>query len=450
MAYLTKTQVADIVKNAPQGTNPAGVVAALRKNGHELEGFGDTKPKISEPGRPSKLNTASKVFDFLFGGGKVGELIGTGIAKALAPTKESAATLRYPTASSVLGDIGGIGLTVAGAKGVGTVGSLGARALKTSALGAGFGAAGAIKGDKGAGDVLKSAAGGAVTGAALTGAGAALGAAGKFASGTLAQKVANKGLGVPSNKVSRGFGETLLEQRQGYKSFGGIQKSSNTLANQAKGKIATTLAASDKTVKNSEFMRSVLTDLKKNAPQSSLTEKAFKKRLSHFVPDHAKLLTKGELTLSEADALRSAIDKNLKEATHLGKELTGEKSAIKLFADKLRDTVSKGGGVESLRKTQSQNIGISKLAKKAEERSQIAQPAGLLDVAVGTGGFVGGGPGGAAVGLFLERVARNPRAQLIIAQLLRDSNKLEPLLRGLAPTERTLILRALSQAESRQ
>lgn len=450
MAYLSKTQVADIVRNAPPGTNPAGIVAGLRKNGHQLEGFSETKPKISEPGRPSKLDTASKVMDFLFGGGKVGELIGTGIAKLTAKDDVARSAIGGPSAASVLGDIGSIGLTLATAGGAGTAGRLGARAAKTAALGAGFGATGAIKGgETRPTEVLKSAGMGAATGAALTGAGAALGAAGRFASGKLAQKGVNIGLKIPSNKTGKGYAETFLDQRMGYKSIGGIQKSANTLANQAKGKAGEVIKKSDKTVDITAFIKATLAKIKETTPQSSLTNKAFKKRLGHFVPDHAKLLTKEVLTLDEANALRSAIDKNLKEATHLGKELTGEKATIKLFADNLRDTVNKSAGIESLRKTQSQNIGIAKLAKKVEEKSATQGGVGLLDVGAVGAGFAGGGPVGAALGLVFERIARNPQAQLTIAQLLRDSKKLEPLLKGFAPAERTLILRALSQSQGR-
>ena len=43
MAYLTKEKVKEIINNAPAGTTPEGVVAALRANGHTLEGYQDDK-----------------------------------------------------------------------------------------------------------------------------------------------------------------------------------------------------------------------------------------------------------------------------------------------------------------------------------------------------------------------------------------------------------------------
>lgn len=39
MAYLRKTEIEEIIKNAPPGTTPAGIVAALREQGHQLEGY---------------------------------------------------------------------------------------------------------------------------------------------------------------------------------------------------------------------------------------------------------------------------------------------------------------------------------------------------------------------------------------------------------------------------
>lgn len=49
MATLSKEQVRQIIQNAPQGTSPAGIVAALRQKGHQLEGF--QEPQVEkDPG----------------------------------------------------------------------------------------------------------------------------------------------------------------------------------------------------------------------------------------------------------------------------------------------------------------------------------------------------------------------------------------------------------------
>ena len=56
MAYLTKEKVKEIIQNAPAGTSPAGIVASLRAQGHELEGF----DKASEQDRLSTVSKLSK------------------------------------------------------------------------------------------------------------------------------------------------------------------------------------------------------------------------------------------------------------------------------------------------------------------------------------------------------------------------------------------------------
>ena len=52
MAYLTKDQVKQIIQKAPAGTSPAGIVAALRAKGHQLEGY--DQPAIESSNQPQK------------------------------------------------------------------------------------------------------------------------------------------------------------------------------------------------------------------------------------------------------------------------------------------------------------------------------------------------------------------------------------------------------------
>ncbi len=67
MAKLTKQQVMDIVSKRPQGTSPEGVIAALRAQGHQLEGY----PSQAEPKQPGALQrvVASQVHQLPIYGG---------------------------------------------------------------------------------------------------------------------------------------------------------------------------------------------------------------------------------------------------------------------------------------------------------------------------------------------------------------------------------------------
>ncbi len=79
MAVLSKQQVIQIIQNAPQGTTPEGIVAALRQQGHQLEGY----PSVSrtpEAPSPQLKDTGSFMGNVV---NSAGNLIG-GVASAIA------------------------------------------------------------------------------------------------------------------------------------------------------------------------------------------------------------------------------------------------------------------------------------------------------------------------------------------------------------------------------
>ena len=92
MAYLSKDQVKQIIQNAPSGTNPAGIVAALRQKGHQLEGFGDTQNFSPVPtGAPQEPGMSLSGFASNIAG-SAGRMVG-GIAQAVMSPIETAKTL---------------------------------------------------------------------------------------------------------------------------------------------------------------------------------------------------------------------------------------------------------------------------------------------------------------------------------------------------------------------
>lgn len=100
MAYLSKTQVRDIIRKAPQGTTPEGVVNALRAQGHQLEGYPNQQQEQEMQGRitqtETKKNVLQKAGDFL-GISKFGEGIGVTINNAtggLKPIQQAQENLR--------------------------------------------------------------------------------------------------------------------------------------------------------------------------------------------------------------------------------------------------------------------------------------------------------------------------------------------------------------------
>jgi len=87
MAYLQRKEVEQIIQNAPAGTTPAGVVAALRQQGHQLEGYAEQN-RQDPNADPEERSLIEKV---VFGLGKMTmtEGLGKGIAAAInAPRNE--------------------------------------------------------------------------------------------------------------------------------------------------------------------------------------------------------------------------------------------------------------------------------------------------------------------------------------------------------------------------
>ena len=61
MAYLTKKEVQDIIAKAPAGTSPGGIVAALRQQGHQLEGWAEQNrpdPNAIDPNEQGLIKKA--------------------------------------------------------------------------------------------------------------------------------------------------------------------------------------------------------------------------------------------------------------------------------------------------------------------------------------------------------------------------------------------------------
>jgi len=136
MANLTKEQVREILMNAPEETSASGIIAGLRERGHTLEGY-DT-----EEATKSKRTTLDKVsgfFDTVFGGGKIGEAIGTEIAKRTVPEEQKQFISPGPTGKQLAGDVLRIGATI-GAAGLPVAGSILGKATQFGVLGATAGA----------------------------------------------------------------------------------------------------------------------------------------------------------------------------------------------------------------------------------------------------------------------------------------------------------------------
>jgi hypothetical protein len=83
MDTLTKDQVRQILANAPPGTSPEGIIAALRET-HQLEGYG-TQPTLNAPGSQASPYAPSQNIDLPGQLPALGGMVGSAIGAPLGP-----------------------------------------------------------------------------------------------------------------------------------------------------------------------------------------------------------------------------------------------------------------------------------------------------------------------------------------------------------------------------
>ncbi len=118
MANISRDQIQVILQNAPQGSNPRSVLDELVSRGHTIEGVDmegartrvveQLSPEVSK--KAPFRERAGDVLNTFFGGGKIGEAIGTGIAKYRAP-EEQKQFIKGPSLKEVAGDVARVGST---------------------------------------------------------------------------------------------------------------------------------------------------------------------------------------------------------------------------------------------------------------------------------------------------------------------------------------------------
>jgi len=128
VANLTREQVAEIVAKAPPGTSPEGVVAALREQGHVMEGYPSAPAPVARKPYVPPMQVASHPF-----------------ANAMAGVRPQHLLAMLPAAGATAGGLIGGGATgiptggVAGPWGAfagGALGAAGGRAIERAGLGA--------------------------------------------------------------------------------------------------------------------------------------------------------------------------------------------------------------------------------------------------------------------------------------------------------------------------
>ena len=460
MANLTTEQVREIIQNAPEGTSAPGIIAGLRSQGHILEGYDEI------PNAPKKttMDKVSDLLDTTFGGKKIGELIGGVAAKTgltgLAPEARKEVVL--PSVPEVAGDIVQAGATIAGFKGIGTIGSLGQRILTNIGLGATISGGRTLAKGGDIKETVKSAAIGGGVGGAIPLAGATLRAVGKQVE-QLPARFVNSALSRSKKEVLQDIAKDKVDDFANYviksKPIGTANKLFNQSADNIEslsGKINTALASATRKVGEKVTIgRDNLLDTIAKLPEA---EGALLKRadirgiIERLAPQTKLLLQNTSLNLAEANKLRQLVDRTLGDMAFLGGQLSSDKVVLRSFANNLRNLV-KDKAPEGTREL------FSELANEIRFRDglleRIARKAG--NQVLSFGDFIGGGLGGifgslgaqpitgAVAGVATRRAIESVPFKIGGAKIVNALTKATPMLKQLTPAQQTAILTLFSE-----
>lgn len=416
------------------------------------------------PSNKSGLEKVTNVVTKVFPGKKIGETFGTAIATGIAAKKygreaalEVASTAPKP--GQVIGDVALGALNIAGLKGVGTVGSLGARIGKSVALGSGMAGAQTISEGGTPKQFVGSLVGGGIIGGALPLAGAGLSGLSKTIKG-LPPRLINSALGRTKQQVLQDIAKDKVDDLSKYVLKNKPIGTANKLLRESRdelikfeNKIDNVLSKSKVIIKASN----VLDDVSKSpiAEGAMLDKNGVKKVIEKLAPQTKKLLLKETLTHKEANQLRKLLDKTLGDRAFLGGQLNSDREILYEFANKLRNAVQSKAeiaipGSKQLFTDYANEVRFNRglLGKVAQKQGNQVLNFGDF-IGGGLGGIYGGGIGGAVAGVGTRRALESTLFKTGMAQGANKMSiileKYAPTIKKLAPAERTFIFNMFSE-----
>ena len=237
-----------------------------------------------------------------------------------------------PTSKEVIGSAAQTGLSLATLGGLGTGGGLGAKVLKGSALGAGFGAAGALEADR------IPTTGELATGAAIGGgiplAGAGIGQLKSFIKNTLPKGIIKAYL--PGNKD---LTQHIVENTKLGTTKQMLSNAKNNVKNLS-GQIDDILkTTTEKSITTKNLFTSAAQSFGQTGGGGTITGNEVKKITARVAPEVRGLLSKDTLSLRDANRLRMAIDRALGDRFFTVKHSPFSKEVAGTFNSFLRDLV---------------------------------------------------------------------------------------------------------------
>lgn len=443
-----RQQLDDIVQRMVVNKEPENVIQGV---------VADFKSRNETETQGQKVNpfmSLARGITGFFGGQKIGEAIGAGLAKSplskaitgVDLTPEEKAGIKGPSALQVLGNVGQLGLTAATLGGGGLGGGIGKQIVKSAALGAGFGATEALKREEGLKGIGQRGLTGALAGGAIPVVGKGLSIAGKALTDALPKRIMKSVIKQPALQTLAGkdISEFALSRKK-VGTLGGLASQSakavENLSQQIDRNLVTS-AVRGQRVNIKDIYGMVMKS--ENAKGAALTKKAIAEVVDELSPQARGLLGKADLTLRQANQLRQSIDRTLGDRGFLVAQQPFKKDILRSFTNSLREIV-KSKSPEGTREI------FSELAKEITLRdaflSRMAResrnlPVGLLDVIIGTGAFGAGGIPASIAAVGAKKALMSTPVMTGTAVGLQSAGKvLSPILSKLSPAEQTALLR---------
>lgn len=170
--------------------------------------------------------------------------------------------------------------------------------------------------------------------------------------------------------------------------------------------------------------------------------------VDNLAPQARGILAKEELTLVEANKLRSLIDKTLGDRAFVSSQLPYNKDVLRIFTNNLRESVKNEGdpALRSLFDDYSKNITLRNALVDRASTGGGNNSVGLYDLITGVGayGFTGD-PVTAITAAAGRRVFESGAFKTAAAQIFKNTDKVAGVLEKTSPANRAIILEFISQ-----
>ena len=256
----------------------------------------------------------------------------------------------------------------------------------------------------------------------------------------------------PTQRLKKGDIADFLVQTQRVGTADDILQQTDdaiTTLNKTIGNQLDEAVAAGKTVKTRTLIKEITEEL--NEQGAEVTDDAVMEVIERLSPQTKgifKQSLKKNISLTDANKLRSGIDKSLGDRAFLADKNTFDKNILLQFSNSLRNNVkdTAGGTVRESFEELSKNITL----KQALQRRAVAGTGGNaisgLDILLGTGGFIGGGPIAGLSAVAIRRGLETPIFRTNAARAITNADRVLPILQTFTPIERAAIVSFLNQA----